>query len=258
MPGPRDPGGPQLETAISSNKAFAGSASGIVFAYRALAPSPVDIEVEVVRLDDGAVVKSWAVQEVEPGVVRKVSWNGTAGGKPQPEGRYAFRLAARTPQGATARSAQAPTSERDSFDLYQRIFPVRGRHDFGGAGARFGAGRSGHSHQGQDVLARCGVRLVAVEGGTVEFKQYQSAAGYYLVIHGDASGYDYAYMHLRAPTPFSPGDHVSTGEQIGNVGDTGDATACHLHLEMWTPPGWYDGGHPVDPLPFLKAWDQYS
>ena len=46
-----------------------------------------------------------------------------------------------------------------------------------------------------------------------------------------------------------------TGQSIGDVGMTGDATACHLHFEMWGGPGWYTGGAPIDPLPFLKAWD---
>jgi murein DD-endopeptidase MepM/ murein hydrolase activator NlpD len=42
------------------------------------------------------------------------------------------------------------------------------------------------------------------------------------------------------------------------VGRTGDATACHLHFEEWTAPGWYTGGSPFDPLADLRAWDAYS
>jgi murein DD-endopeptidase MepM/ murein hydrolase activator NlpD len=49
-----------------------------------------------------------------------------------------------------------------------------------------------------------------------------------------------------------------TGQIIGAVGRTGDATACHLHFEMWSAPGWLTGGQPFDPLAFLKAWDVYS
>ena len=49
-----------------------------------------------------------------------------------------------------------------------------------------------------------------------------------------------------------------TGQPIGEVGDTGDADGCHLHFEMWSAPGWYTGGAPIDPLPSLKAWDAYS
>ena len=65
-------------------------------------------------------------------------------------------------------------------------------------------------------------------------------------------------MHLRAPALVDAGDRVRTGQLLGYVGRTGDATACHLHFEMWTAPGWYDGGHAFDPLPSLMAWDKTS
>jgi murein DD-endopeptidase MepM/ murein hydrolase activator NlpD len=121
--------------------------------------------------------------------------------------------------------------------------------------AAFGGGRG---HQGQDVFARCGTPLVAATGGVVKFKRYQSRAGNYLVIDGNRTTYDYAYMHLRDPALVNQGDHVYTGQPIGFVGDTGDADGCHLHFEVWTGPGWYSGGHPVDPLPLLAAWDKTS
>jgi len=65
-------------------------------------------------------------------------------------------------------------------------------------------------------------------------------------------------MHMQRPSPLAKGARVFTGQRIGNVGDTGDARGCHLHFEVWTGPGWYTGGAPVDPQPFLKAWDAYS
>jgi murein DD-endopeptidase MepM/ murein hydrolase activator NlpD len=138
------------------------------------------------------------------------------------------------------------------------MFPVRGRHNYGDAGARFGARRSGHRHQGQDVMARCGTPLVAARGGKVKFKQYHAAAGNYVVIDAAGTDVDYVYMHLAEPTPFRPGDRVYTGQRIGSVGDTGDAQGCHLHIELWTGPGWYDGGKPFDPLSSLRAWDSWS
>jgi murein DD-endopeptidase MepM/ murein hydrolase activator NlpD len=42
------------------------------------------------------------------------------------------------------------------------------------------------------------------------------------------------------------------------VGESGNASGCHLHYEMWSPPGWYEGGTFMDPAPYLKAWDKYS
>jgi murein DD-endopeptidase MepM/ murein hydrolase activator NlpD len=106
-------------------------------------------------------------------------------------------------------------------------------------------------------MAACGTKLVAAQGGTIKFAGYQSAAGYYVVVDG-VDGTDNAYMHLAGPSPFTEGDKVYTGQQLGVVGDTGDATACHLHFEIWTEPGWYDGGHPIDPLPALQSWDSVS
>src|SRR5436189_101946 len=82
------------------------------------------------------------------------------------------------------------------------------------------------------------------------------AAGNYIVIDQKGSGEGNMYAHLSAPSPLQIGDHVRTAQYIGNVGDTGDATGCHLHFEAWSAPGWYEGGQPYDPLPLLQAWDK--
>jgi murein DD-endopeptidase MepM/ murein hydrolase activator NlpD len=126
-----------------------------------------------------------------------------------------------------------------------------------GAG-RFGAPRSGHTHQGQDTMAACGTPLVAARGGTVQFAGFEAAAGNYIVIDGKGTGFDFMYAHLEEPSPLHTGESVRTGQPIGVVGETGDATACHLHFEIWTAPGWYEGGSPIDPLPYLEKWDRYS
>jgi murein DD-endopeptidase MepM/ murein hydrolase activator NlpD len=255
-PGPRDAGAPSLETATSSARWFLGSQRGVLFSYRLGGSTPSDVDVNVVRQSDGAVVQSWTQPAVTPGEVRTITWTGVTNGQVQPDGRYAFRVVVHS-GSATASNAAQDDASRDAFDLYGHIFPVRGTHNYGGASARFGAPRSGHTHQGQDVMAACGTKLAAAQGGTVKYAAYQSAAGYYIVIHG-LDGTDNAYMHLAGPTPFAAGDTVFTGQQIGVVGDTGDATACHLHFEIWTAPGWYNGGHVIDPLPSLQGWDSFS
>lgn len=136
------------------------------------------------------------------------------------------------------------------------VFPVAGPHSFGGPESAFGAPRGNHIHEGQDILAACGTPIRAAQGGVVRLNDYQaSAAGYYLVTHGAVNGEDYVYAHMIAPSPALAGTPLAPGQQIGAVGQTGDATACHLHFEIWTVPGWYLGGQPYDPLPSLLAWD---
>ena len=258
VPGPSANGAPRLETGTSRTKAFVGARPGVTFSFRLSGASATALKVDLVSATDGVAVKTWTPQEVAPDQVQSISWDGRLGRAAAKPGRYFFRLTAASANGAEAQSAQAGGAERDAFDLYDNIFPVRGRHDFGGAGAHFGAGRAGHSHQGQDVMARCGTRMVAARGGRIKFKEYHGAAGHYIVIDGDGTDVDYAYMHLDQPSPFGEGDRVYTGQTIGAVGDSGNARGCHLHFELWGAPGWYDGGKPFDPFPSLQAWDSWS
>ena len=247
-----------LETATSRTLFAIGQRGGVKFSFRFPGEAPESVVVSLVRVDDGTTVRTWSPGVPAPGETGKVAWNGLVSSKAAPDGRYAFRLATSAASGASAANAADGDSTRDAFDLHPALFPIKGRHNFGQSGARFGAGRSGHSHQGQDVMAACGTPLVAARGGKVKTKAYHSAAGNYLVIDTAGSGVDMAYMHMAVPSPYAVGDRVRTGDQIGIVGSTGSSTACHLHFEEWSAPGWYTGGSPFDPLPDLQAWDAYS
>lgn len=138
------------------------------------------------------------------------------------------------------------------------IFPVRGDHDFGGTDSRFGAQRTGHIHQGQDVAAAEGTPVVAPIAATILYRGNQpDGAGNYLVLHG-RDGRDYVFMHLKdASIRVNTDDSVSRGERIAQVGNTGHSSGPHLHFEIWVG-GWQSGGHPIDPLPYLKSWDRTS
>jgi murein DD-endopeptidase MepM/ murein hydrolase activator NlpD len=224
-----------------------------------------DLQVDVID-STGETVKSFYRNDIAPDVADSIRWDGTTSeNRPAPNGHYTFRIAPQSggPDARVARRARSSDSSSAgplslSFDLYGYAFPILGAHDFGGAGGRFGAGRSGHTHEGQDVMAACGTPLVAARGGRVQYSGYQGAAGNYIVIDGRGTGYDMGYMHLLEPSPLQEGMTVRTGEPIGVVGQTGDASACHLHFEIWTAPGWYEGGSPIDPLGFLTKWDAYS
>ena len=136
------------------------------------------------------------------------------------------------------------------------VFPVDGPHNFGGPENRFGAAREGHIHQGQDVLTAEGTQVVAPMAGRIESTSYQAGgAGYYLVEHTPGV-FDFMFAHCEASSfAVSSGQTVAAGQALCKAGQTGDATTPHLHFEMWVG-GWQAaGGHPIDPLPYLEAWD---
>jgi murein DD-endopeptidase MepM/ murein hydrolase activator NlpD len=217
-----------------------------------------DLRIDVVDAA-GAIVKTFYRLDVAPNMATSIRWDGTTNeGRPARNGRYSFRIGPQTVEAPAARKATASTALSLSFAFYGYAFPILGAHEFGLSAGRFGSARSGHTHQGQDVMAACGTPLVAARGGVVQYAEYEANAGNYVVIDGKGSPNDFMYAHLAEASPLQVGETVRTGQPIGIVGDTGDASACHLHFEMWGAPGWYEGGSPFDPLPDLQKWDAYS
>jgi murein DD-endopeptidase MepM/ murein hydrolase activator NlpD len=187
-----------------------------------------------------------------------------------PAGRYLARLHATGAGGAKLRRT-ARASGRLTLEVtapappappapapapVSGIFPVQGAYSLGGEGARFGAGRTGHSHQGQDIVAAEGTPVVTPVAGIVFWRAYQArGAGHYVVVRGD-DGRDYAFMHFQAgSTVVEKGQRVAAGQRLASVGNTGDSHGAHLHFEIW-PDGWYANAasRPIDPLPDLLAW----
>lgn len=219
-----------------------------------------DLRIDVVNTV-GEVVKTFYREDVAPNLEGKVRWDGTTNeGIPARNGRYSFRISPQSPTATApaARKATSSTTLSLAFSFYGYAFPILGSHSYGSSGSVFGAGRSGHTHQGQDVMAACGTPLVAARGGTVQVSTWDDAAGNYVVIDGKRSPYDFMYAHLAEPSPLREGETVRTGQPIGVVGTTGSSSGCHLHFEMWSAPGWYEGGSPFDPLGYLQKWDRYS
>jgi murein DD-endopeptidase MepM/ murein hydrolase activator NlpD len=132
-------------------------------------------------------------------------------------------------------------------------FPVDGPHWTRGGIGEFGAPRSGgRTHEGFDIVAPCGARLLAARSGRVRRVGYDPVLyGNFLLIHGAGEPRSYFYAHLRRPSPLRRGDRVFAGRRVGAVGATGNArtVGCHLHFEIWRR------GRPIDPGPTLRRWD---
>ena len=240
---------PAIDDAGHLNKLVAGGRRMAKVSYRVDGPVAADAAIEAVSVPDGTVVTSWPLAPGSDGT-GSVSWNGFDGSHAAPTGTYLLRL-----NLAAQQSAELQDGSDTQFDLLEALFPIRGRHRIGRTVAqRFGGPRG---HQGQDTFAACGTPLAALTKGVVQFTGYQGAAGNYVVVERP-DGESYAYMHLRDATTVERGDAVFTGERLGYVGQTGHADGCHLHLELWTAPGWYAGGHPYDPVASLERWDAWS
>lgn len=107
----------------------------------------------------------------------------------------------------------------------------------------------GRRHAGNDTLAHTGVPLRAIEDSTVERLTTSRLGGRTIYLIGE-SGARYYYAHLDEVFAVEPGDTVYAGEQIGTVGDTGNARgAPHLHLQ-WSPTG---DSNWENPYPLLVA-----
>jgi murein DD-endopeptidase MepM/ murein hydrolase activator NlpD len=182
-----------------------------------------------------------------------------------PAGKYTARVAVtgagatrylRVPLSVVAPTPPPPPAPASLSTATSGVFPVQGPYTFGNEGSRFGAGRPGHAHQGQDVAAAEGTPVVTPRGGTVHWIAYQAnGAGHYIVIAGD-DGRHYVFMHLQAGSiVVAKGAPVIAGQRIGAVGNTGASEGPHLHFEIWLN-GWWatNASTPIDPLPDLLAW----
>jgi murein DD-endopeptidase MepM/ murein hydrolase activator NlpD len=128
----------------------------------------------------------------------------------------------------------------------------------------FGAARSGHRHQGNDLMAPKLTPVYAAAAGTVTRIDTSGSGGRYLEIdHG--AGWSTRYMHLNNDDPGTDngsadwaltlvaglvvGSPVRAGQQIAYVGDSGNAewTGSHTHFELAFE------GRAINPYEYLKV-----
>jgi len=142
------------------------------------------------------------------------------------------------------------------------IFPVVAQVQYGDD---FGQARAGGPHQGIDIVAAKKSAAVAAEPGRVKYWTSSATAGCMLYLYGQ-SGTTYFYIHLNNDltmrndnrgkcvrgTAYSVknGARVASGQQIGYVGDSGDANGVHAHLHFEVHP---NRGKATDPFPYLQA-----
>ena len=101
-------------------------------------------------------------------------------------------------------------------------------------------------HEGIDIGAPLGTPIRAVAEGKVIESRPASGYGYIVVIdHGGGLSTLYAHVYPQDVT-VRVGQSVSRGQVIAAVGNNGQSTGPHLHLEV------IKDGRTVDPKPYFR------
>ncbi|MDJ0499176.1 MAG: M23 family metallopeptidase, partial [Acidimicrobiia bacterium] len=159
--------------------------------------------------------------------------------------------------------ASPPSAPEAAADLYgaSMYFPVIGENHYSDT---FGAPRSGgRSHHGVDIMAEKMTPVVAVADGTIGWMHNEIGGNCCaFALHHD-DGWESWYIHLNNDTPgtddglgygivegLESGSHVTAGQLIGWVGDSGNAewAGSHLHFELHDP-----SGTVVNPTPHVDV-----
>lgn len=117
-------------------------------------------------------------------------------------------------------------------------------------------GPAGH-HTGIDFGSRWPIpiagRIVrAVVAGEVLISEYNSTMGNWVGVYNHEDDVLVTYWHLASRIP-DVGEWVQVYEPIGRVGNTGNSTAAHLHVQMNRGPAFDYHGH-INPWPTFNSY----
>jgi hypothetical protein len=148
------------------------------------------------------------------------------------------RWAGLEPDGVAGATTYAALRRAPANCPIELAWPVDGPvgDPFGPRGNRF--------HAGIDLLAATGAPVSAAAGGRVTWAGRLGGGWGKLVVVAHADGVRTMYAHLSA-IAVRVGQRVGTGDRLGAVGATGDASGPHLHFEVRLR------GAAVDPRPAL-------
>jgi murein DD-endopeptidase MepM/ murein hydrolase activator NlpD len=156
----------------------------------------------------------------------------TKGEGPSPDGERANRILSRMDELNLYRIA----AQKAPFAM-----PVKNAFRYtSGYGMRWG-----RMHSGTDFAAPHGTPIYATADGVVTYADWDSGYGRLIKIRHDF-GIETRYAHL-SQIRVTPGQRVSRGERIGDMGNSGRSTGTHLHYEVRV------GDKAVNPMIYVKA-----
>lgn len=220
--------------------------TGLAFASQS---SPAPTGIEQARADDVSRSAERAAPTFEELVKQRTQAIARTGERVEAE-RYEDAAAKRNSQLEKTAASVEDEAER-LRNLENFLWPTEG-----GVGSPWGQRLHPilhyyRLHGGADIGGKCGQPIYAAQSGTVtkaDTGGYNGGSGNNVRIdHGDINGVhvETAYLHM-SKIVVKDGQTVNKGDLIGNVGNTGLSTACHLHLSL------YKNGTNSDPLEYVK------
>jgi murein DD-endopeptidase MepM/ murein hydrolase activator NlpD len=102
----------------------------------------------------------------------------------------------------------------------------------------------GEEHHGIDIAGDIGDPITVVRTGKVEKVSENSVYGLYVIVnHGN--GFQSLYAHC-SEVMVKEGDRILRGQKLGSVGNSGNSSGSHLHLEIRL------NNKCVDPMLYVK------
>ncbi|MDT0446628.1 M23 family metallopeptidase [Streptomyces johnsoniae] len=178
---------------------------------------------------------------------------GDGGGEPTQVFAPATATQLADATGAQADTQQAAAEKAEELEKTWTS-PIEGDYTlsatYGNSGDRWASG-----HSGQDFAVDTGTPVHAAHSGTV-VKAGGNGAGdgpaygnAVVIKHDDDTFTQYAHL---SEVDVKAGQKVSTNDEIGLSGNTGNSSGPHLHFEIRTTA---DYGSAVDPVAFLAKQD---
>jgi len=176
--------------------------------YKNTAPTLMDAEMQIKRLESQLVIQSKSLEEIEDLASKREE-----------------QLAS-IPAIKPIREDKLKRKIKSLSGFGRRMHPVFKRMKM---------------HTGIDFTCPSGTAIQATGNGIVE-KVTKSASGYgHHIVINHGFGYKTLYGHM-SKFDVKKGQKVTRGQKIGEVGSTGTSTAPHLHYEVVSK------GHKVNPI----------
>ncbi|UCG41791.1 MAG: M23 family metallopeptidase [candidate division WOR-3 bacterium] len=171
-----------------------------------------------------------------PADVRKMGVGGSAAPVvPNPELDVLIRRL-RFEEKSMAELESAVNAQEKRLQRLPSIWPVQGWVTSGFGMRPDPFSRRRQMHNGMDIVAPYGSRIVASASGVVEFAGWKSGWGRCIEIdHGN--GIVTFFAHCRS-LKVRAGDFVKRGEVIATVGSSGRSTGTHLHYGVRRNGSW--------------------